>query len=410
LDHKRLRDAVDVLVQRHPVLGSRVVRGVSGTVFCPGQRVSLHCEDVATTRDPDVAGVALAKMVWRPFDTELEPLFRIFLIKLADDDFILGFVAHHFIADARSVRLLVAELGRAYAGEDPRPRPFQYADYVTACNEWLEGPGLPYRLAYWRRQLLDLCESRLPVDRQISLDQECPAGTLSFHLDTRLVSDLSDLARRLHSALFAVLFAANAIALAVCTGRSDIVVLMMHHGRDDARIVEMVGSTQNQLPIRLRLDSDRTFAKVVLDVITTCVTAKEFCVPWGYVRASLTGMGAPDAFNEFNFIDVPRASDRPRVDRAADQTVEHSWQRAHSSTPRHLPAPQLTLVAAATEIRGIIRYLTVQYEDATIKRYFEVFRAILERAAKSPSTTLAELAGLSGEARIATPRTGSRSK
>ena len=66
---------------------------------------------------------ALRRHCKRPFDLQQGPLFRVLLLQVAEQEYVLQIVMHHIVSDGWSVGILIQELGvlyRAYSqGEEP---------------------------------------------------------------------------------------------------------------------------------------------------------------------------------------------------------------------------------------------------------------------------------------------------
>ena len=123
----------------------------------------------------------------RPFDLEREPLLRLFLIQLAEDDHVLLVTLHHIVADGWSLGVLFDEFSRlyqAFAAGQPSPLgrlPVQYTDFAAWQRSWLLGEVLAEQLAFWRARLEDaptLLE--LPTDRPRSAHQTYPGRIYLF--------------------------------------------------------------------------------------------------------------------------------------------------------------------------------------------------------------------------------------
>src|SRR5690606_23560515 len=71
----------------------------------------------------------------RPCDLNEGPLLRLALLRVADDDTVMVYTAHHSVSDGWSVGVFVRDVTAAYnsiaAGAPPSldPLPLQYADY-----------------------------------------------------------------------------------------------------------------------------------------------------------------------------------------------------------------------------------------------------------------------------------------
>ncbi|RMH42169.1 MAG: non-ribosomal peptide synthetase, partial [Alphaproteobacteria bacterium] len=154
-DVAALQAAVDGLVARQAVLGSRIVArdGEPWQLPC-GRPVRLE-ERLVTA---DGLEAALSGYASAPFDLAAGPLLRVGLFRGAGSP-VLAVVVHHIVADGWSLGILLAELGALYGaalrGEPAElaPLPVSYADYARWQRDWLAGERLAAQLDYWRSQL-----------------------------------------------------------------------------------------------------------------------------------------------------------------------------------------------------------------------------------------------------------------
>lgn len=162
LDVAALRRAYQALIDRHAVLRATVIE-LSGD---PAQQVHAHV--AAPFVHEDVSGWSEATVSERlteeascPFDLEQGLLTRLCVFTRAAGNHIVLFMLHELVADARSLQILLPELGTLYQAETTgAPMPLaaparQYTDDVRRRNERLAGPEGERLWAYWQRQLTD---------------------------------------------------------------------------------------------------------------------------------------------------------------------------------------------------------------------------------------------------------------
>ena len=77
----------------------------------------------------------------QPFDLKKAPLFRVEIIELSVDHYLLLFDAHHIIIDAFSMEILKREILEFYTGKIPEPLKIQYKDYAIWQNNFLKKRG-----------------------------------------------------------------------------------------------------------------------------------------------------------------------------------------------------------------------------------------------------------------------------
>src|SRR5690606_27770052 len=100
-----------------------------------------------------------------PYDLQAGPLCRFVVIRLSDDQHLLGLGTHHTISDVWSYGVIARDLALAYRGEELRPPVVSYRDYATWQREWLTGDALDVQVEFWRRTLHDLSTLDLVTDR-----------------------------------------------------------------------------------------------------------------------------------------------------------------------------------------------------------------------------------------------------
>src|SRR5262249_15714236 len=94
----------------------------------------------------------------RPFDLTSSGLFRVQVLRLADERHLLHLVAHRIVADEQSMRLLWNELAtfyRAFVRDEPPslPPPTQYSELLDFETAALTDSDLERQLAYWTERL-----------------------------------------------------------------------------------------------------------------------------------------------------------------------------------------------------------------------------------------------------------------
>ncbi|AQH02989.1 hypothetical protein A9R05_29390 [Burkholderia sp. KK1] len=263
LDQARLRRAVGALVQRHEALrvsfhsvDGRVVQALHEVVETPWRDVDLR--DASDPRE--ALAVWLAEDRAGRFDVTCAPLLRAALVRLAPGRQRLVLSLHHLLIDGWSMPVIVSELMRLYAGDDPGPAPplrdqfvwLARQDREAARHAWtkalagLEGPT----------RLVANADSGSPAVRQASV-----AGTLDAHATARL----RECARQRGLTLATFAQGAWAMLLGHWTGQRDVVFGVTAAGRPAELhdIERRVGLFINTLPLRVTLRAGETVAQLL---------------------------------------------------------------------------------------------------------------------------------------------------
>ncbi len=271
--------------------GGRIARGGAETdpfvrSGSPEARVDMPFQDVlapdAMSVDltpvevtPDTLADEVRRIVATGFDVTAEPPVRLRLLRLAADDHVVVFVAHHISADGFSMGPLTRDLVLAYtartAGSPPAwsPLPLQYADYAVWQRDSLGDEADPEsvaaaQLAYWRDELAGLPEEiPLPADRPRPAMQSFAGATSTFEIDAALHADLAGLARAQGVTVFMVVQAALAVLLARLSGTDDVAIGTPIAGRGARELDDLVGMFVNTLVLRSRITESAPFTDLL---------------------------------------------------------------------------------------------------------------------------------------------------
>jgi hypothetical protein len=239
--------------------------------------------------------------------------FRGFVISLDREDYVLGFVVHHFVADAVSTRILSEDLIRAYslksAGHNAmvQPESFQYGDYLLCANEWAAQPAVQRALREWT----DCFASAPPMDlahyptAKPTPDRACRR----HHFDINATSSaaVASAASRLRTSKFIVLVAVQKMLLAALTNAHMVTMGAVVAGRELPILASVVGNLADRLHWVTRMAGDPTFAEVVERVQDSHLHASQFqFFRYDMLLAELTKRGRWLQAPVFNFMPYTR--------------------------------------------------------------------------------------------------------
>ena len=206
----------------------------------------------------------------QPFDLARGPLFRITLLRLADQEHVLLLTMHHIISDGWSVIVLVHELATLYrsilSGESSTlpELPIQYADFAIWQREWLKGEELERQLSYWRDQLADAPSAlELPTDRPRPSVQTFSGACEMLITPKELSEGLRRLSRQQGVTIFMTLLAAFQTLLHRYTGQEDLCVGTPIANRNRVEIEGLIGFFANTLVMRGDLSGNPTFLNLL---------------------------------------------------------------------------------------------------------------------------------------------------
>ena len=206
----------------------------------------------------------------RPFDLVRGPVWRATLLHRAPERHILLFAIHHIASDAWSLEVLKRELAALYgAFATGQPSPLeplevQYSDYAAWQRELLKGSVFDRRLNYWRRQLGGAPSTlALPYDRPVPERPSDRGGVHRFELPAAVGERLESLAREVGATSFAVLASLLQVLLHQHTRQDDLTLATDYANREGRETEALIGFFVNLVILRLRLDPDEAFIRLL---------------------------------------------------------------------------------------------------------------------------------------------------
>jgi amino acid adenylation domain-containing protein len=266
-----VRKALDELVRRQESLRTtfHMEAGEPFQVIGPPQPASFDVLDLTGVRKADEDSAlreAIRREAHIPFDLTRGPLFRVKLVRLAENDHVPVVSMHHIISDGWSTGIALREFGILYdaftrGAPSPLPElPIQYRDYATWQAERLQGPLGDRLAAYWKRALADAPHGlELPTDRPRTITLASQGARILTPIADRQVNLLRALGATEGATLYMVLLATFSALLHRITGQDDILLGTPVADRERSETQNLIGFLVNTVVIRMRLPGDPTF-------------------------------------------------------------------------------------------------------------------------------------------------------
>jgi amino acid adenylation domain-containing protein len=262
LDIPVLESSFNEINRRHQILRTVFpqkdgvpVQNVSpaGNLSLPKTDLRSLPEELAHDRSLEMAG----EEARCSFDLSQGPLWRVSLIQVSEQAWLLVIVMHHIVSDAWSIGLLLRELAtlyQAFSRGKPSPLPslrMQYGDYTQAQRGLLENGSFAGDLEYWKQNLRDARSGlELPTDFARPAKRQPRGARGTFVLPSRLIEELKALSVHEEATLFMILLTAFQALLARYSGPDDICVGVPVAGRNSPEVEGLIGFFVNTLVIR----------------------------------------------------------------------------------------------------------------------------------------------------------------
>lgn len=393
LDPDAVERSLGEIARRHDVLRT-VLPQVDGQ---PVQRVlpalPLRLTPPLQASEEELPDL-LRRLVEQPFDLAAGPLFRCWLIRLAERDHALVLNVDHLVADAWSFAIILDELRAIYdalAAGRPSPLPereLQYADFAEWERDLLATGVLDEDVRYWRERLagvdpvlrLPVEGERPPVKGNRGERIECPLGD---HLAAPLLR-----LGRAHGATEFVTILATYSALLARYGRYQELVIgtpVANRGRPE--LSGMVGNFANTLPIRVDLEADPDLSRLLAHCRERCVEAMDHQhLALGKI-VELTAPGRDASRTpliQFTILRKEMPLREPRLGEA-----EAAWLEIPRTRGRLDAIVEVDL--APGRLRAWVEYDGEVYERPSIERLMADYARVIEAWTADPSLRVSHL-------------------
>ncbi len=203
-----------------------------------------------------------------PLTIAVPPLWRAGLITVADGSAPVFWMAlHHAVGDGQSLGLLLDEMTALLLDQPLLPAPVGWSALAAREHAYLAGADGAGDAQYWRDRLAELPDDAFEDwALDIPRSSATPAGTHRFErlLDANTSEVLKGLARRHHVSMHALMVAMLSMEIRRRTGRTVFTVGTAASTRETAEDARVVGSGANMLPLAIRLETEDSFASLLV--------------------------------------------------------------------------------------------------------------------------------------------------
>jgi amino acid adenylation domain-containing protein len=276
------RRAARQVVDRHPILLASISADGQSQKCTSHSDLDLPLVDFSALADSEreqQLAAAIEREVSEKFELTIGPLLRVKIVRLASDDHVVLWTAHHIICDGWSGGLIVSELATIYSAlkKDLQPEldaPQSFRDYALAVQK--QSPEKQRTIEYWRRQFAELpAPLDLPADRLRPRIRSAQAATLRVDFARALYQSLKSAARQQRTTLVVLLLASLKSLIHRLSGQTDLVIGLPAAGQAVTGNTSLVGHCVSLLPVRTQLDPNSTFHQYTAIVKKSVLDAYE---------------------------------------------------------------------------------------------------------------------------------------
>ncbi len=414
VDVDALHGALRRAVERHETLRTGFVEtrdGLRAVVrdAAPAGRdgSAAHLLEVADLRTADPreaeadAERRVAAAYRSPFDLAEDDLLRALLVLLPGERSVLLLTVHQLAADARSLAVLVEEIGRDYTAAarggrptDPGPAAPAFAAHAARVRREAESGGYAESVAFWKRTLEDgPGPLGLPTDRPRPPARTFAGAGHTFTVPRRELKALFDLGRQQDAAgEREVLLAVYAVLLHRCTGQGSIAVGTSAANRGGSVGGTAVGAYAGTGVLVLALEADVTFRTLLGRVARQARRIDQDAdLPWAKVPADLDVPGDPSRHPVFQTA-FDHLGPRPVLDLGGAATSAYPVARAGAGLDL-----RVRVAEHGDELEFEIEFNTDLFSAGTIERLGRHYTRLLTALAADPDLPVSEVSFLAPE-------------
>jgi amino acid adenylation domain-containing protein len=277
LNVPKLESSLEEVVWRHDILRTCFVLAEDEQprqkVVRERIRVRLPLADLSNSdlcQKEERAKRVVVEKGGEPFYLGQLPLLRGVLVRLGENDHILGLAMHHIICDEWSTRVLMDEWGELYQAyaknqESPLSEPqLQYGHYAEEQRRGMQGGKFERQMEYWKEQLKGMPGVlELPADFPRPRRPSFRGETEGSKFSAALLEGLNAIGRREKASLFMILLAAFQVLLMRYSGQEDFGVGTPVANRRRRETEGLIGFCLNTLVMRANLRGEMCFREVV---------------------------------------------------------------------------------------------------------------------------------------------------
>ena len=323
-------------------------------------------------------------------DAARAPAWRACVVRLSPSSHELLLTLPALCADGPSLKVLVRELAREYAGAgkaagDDEEEPLQYADVAEWQNELSESEEAAEGREFWAGQDFSRAPAaQLPFAKHDLGDRRVRPDSLTLAFDARFAAQVERLVEREGAGISDFLLACWHVLLWRLTGERGVLTGVTYDGRNYEEVADVIGPLARTLPVRAELEEGASFGGLLRRTRASVEAAGRWqeCFFWGEAGGRVKDAAGPGAVPfGFEFAEWPEESKAGR----ATFRVRSWYARADAFQFK------LNCFRTAGGLRLEFHFDAGLYAAEDIARTAAHYRTLLESAAAEPSATLAEL-------------------
>jgi amino acid adenylation domain-containing protein len=281
LEIERIQDTFRRLIQRHESLRTSFLELEGEPVQrihtqVPFSIVQYDLREEAKGRQEKTKNILMGFR--KPFDLSCAPFFRVGLIILEVNKYILILDMHHSVTDTVSYHVFVREFSELYWQKQLKSQKLQYRDYSQWQNQQKnqQDSEIKQQEAFWLAQFKgEIPQLNLPMDYERPEIQSFEGSAITRKINSEVTKNLKELALEEGVTLYMLLLSIYNVMLAKVCGQEDIIVGTSVAGRRHVDLEQIIGMFVNMLVLRNYPRNNLTFKEFLQEVKERTLNAFE---------------------------------------------------------------------------------------------------------------------------------------
>ncbi|WP_418124440.1 amino acid adenylation domain-containing protein [Chryseobacterium sp. PTM-20240506] len=403
LEASKLEESFRLLVNRYEILRT-IFLNINGTVFqqvLPFDNIDFKIENIdlssSQNKDQELAELLNTKKI--NFRLDEFPLFKVYLIKVDNDEYILWFNTHHIICDGWSSNLFASEIIKTYnslvRNESPNlpDLKIQYKDYA----DWVNKKNVEESRDFWIKTLsYDIKRVELPFSGKRKKYQTFNGDKFAFVIDGENVKKVKHFLQGNNISLFTYLVACTKVLLNKYTHQNDVIIGTTFSGRDHPDLENQLGLFLNTLPLRSNVDNNDSFNTLLMKEKKNIIDAfSNGNYPFDQIlndinyQKDISKSALYDVSVVLNNHNNMALFEGPKE---MDDLVIESYPYAYDISKNDI---EFNFSEGDHELLGIATYNTDLYDRESVVKFVDHLKNMIESLVDSPDQPLSELKYLS---------------
>jgi acyl carrier protein/NRPS condensation-like uncharacterized protein len=283
IDKTKFKKAFENIVDRHEILKANIFKidGYPKLRINPHQNIEFNYLDFReeVNREKQVENEIIDE-INRVFNLENDPLYHATLVRMEEKRYILILNFHHLIMDGWSVMIFISEFFAIYStltGDTQLPifcQHIDYKDYMVWQKTGQHEKNLKKSKDYWCKQLKgNIPYLNLPLDKSRPAVRSFKGEIVRLEIEKEIYERIKDLSKRKNVTLFTFFITTVFILLHKYSGQRDIIIGIDVLGRTLKNVDQIVGLFANTLPIKIEINPDEPFERLLHRVMQMVLTA-----------------------------------------------------------------------------------------------------------------------------------------